>query len=187
MIPIQWSSSVEIPNAQKLLDQVQRHGGSIIEYQRVFSLLLFSQSSPQYVWMRAGGSRFRAGLEHSIFTLITGWWSLPGIFWTPACVLYNSFGGTDVTRLLQLAHRPAPQPVSSSPPPLPISSRPPTLPPPLPVSQETTLSEADVIELNRVLQSRDSFRSYKLRCGLGLCALIYCAGYLFSKLHPGSP
>jgi hypothetical protein len=79
MIPIHWSSQANRSNWRWLLEQVDLHGGRIIEYRNVWSFLLISMSSPQYVWLAPGRSRRLGGWNHSVFSLAFGWWSLPGL------------------------------------------------------------------------------------------------------------
>jgi hypothetical protein len=110
LIPIYWTARASIPNLQALLEQVRQHGGSIVEYQRVFSVILFMQISPKFEWVPPGGSRAAAGLKHTVFSLLLGWWSLSGLFATPAAIINNLMGGIDVTR------------VFTQPPPLPGQS-----------------------------------------------------------------
>jgi len=107
MIPIYWTQRTTIPHLDELLAQVREQGGSIIQYQRVFSIILYSQSSPQFEWVPSGASRVSAGLKHTLFSALLGWWSLTGLFWTPAVIINNLMGGVDVTRVL------------TEPPPLP--------------------------------------------------------------------
>lgn len=184
MIPIHWSSQKTIPNLKYLVHQVETYGGSIIEYQQVWSLLVFSHSSPEYVWIGPGRSRFSGGLQQTVFSLMLGWWSLPGIIWTPAAVLYNCSGGADVTSLLLFLDRsttPPPLP-KRSPPPLPGTQRSLSQPPPLPAFQPEELTDADHLKLLRSLQERDRFRKCILLCGVGLMVLITGGGYLLSQM-----
>ena len=181
MIPIRWTSQVDRSNWRWLLEQVDLHGGRIIEYRHVWSFLLISMSSPQYVWLPPGRSRRRGGWNHTVFSLAFGWWSLPGLIWTPAVVLYNCLGGADVTALLRFAERPVPPPMPAAPPPLPGALRA-SLPPPVPAAQR---SGVDLVEEElqalQALNERDRFRKLKLGCGLGLILLIPVVGFLLSQ------
>ena len=107
MIPIYWTERTSIPNLQVLLDQVRQHGGSIVEYQRVFSFIFVTQSFPVFDWVPPGTSRRVAGLKHVLFCGTLGWWSVTGLFWTPAALINNLMGGVDLTK------------VFTQPPPLP--------------------------------------------------------------------
>jgi hypothetical protein len=107
MIPIYWTERASIPNLQELLEKVQKHGGAIVEYQRVFSIILFTRSFPVFDWVPPGVSRKTAGLKHVLFCGMLGWWSVTGLLWTPAVLINNLMGGVDLTK------------VFTQPPPLP--------------------------------------------------------------------
>ena len=107
MIPIYWTERTSIPKLQELLNKVREHGGSIVEYQRVFAVILFTRSFPVFDWVPPGASRTTAGLKHVLFCGILGWWSIAGLFWTPAALINNLMGGVDLTK------------VFTQPPPLP--------------------------------------------------------------------
>jgi len=107
MIPIYWTERASIPNLQELLDKVRQHGGSIVEYQRIFAVILFTRSFPVFDWVPPGASRTTAGLKHVLFCCTLGWWSPAGLFGTPAALITNLMGGVDLTK------------VFTQPPPLP--------------------------------------------------------------------
>ena len=100
MIPIHWTSRPQIKNLHDLLDCHRRYGGSIIEYDEVMSALVFTTRATRYRWVRPGGSRIAKGFLQSVLTLILGWWSVTGFFWTLYALVKNFRGGLDVTRLL---------------------------------------------------------------------------------------
>ncbi|MCE9609195.1 MAG: hypothetical protein K8R23_03095 [Chthoniobacter sp.] len=106
-IPITWTDRTKIPNLPQLTEKVRLHGGSIVEFRRVWSLLLYCQSSPIYRWVPPGRSHVLSGAGHALFCLLFGWWSPAGIIWTLPAVVNNFFGGVDVTK------------VFTQPPPLP--------------------------------------------------------------------
>jgi len=107
-IPITWTERAQIPDLPYLTHQVRSQGGSIVEFQHVWSLLLYCQSGPVYRWVGPGrGRRFLAGFGHALFCFLFGWWSPAGIIWTLPAVINNIFGGMDVTTVL------------TQPPPLP--------------------------------------------------------------------
>jgi hypothetical protein len=49
------------------------------------------------VFLRRGQKPFLAGLKYSLLSFVAGWWSIPGLFWTPAVIIRNSRGGIDLT------------------------------------------------------------------------------------------
>ena len=189
MIPIRWSSSGPIPNARELLRQVELNGGCVVEYQRVWSAILIAGSIPEFVWIAPGRSRWLTGLGISISSMIIGWWSLPGLIWTPAAILYNLRGGTDVTRLIQITTPRNPPPLPGGlPPPLPSTSDALRQPPPLPADPAPGFVDDDEAILLRIVKERRRFGRYKLLSGLGLCVLIYFGMYGLSKVgsHSGT-
>ncbi|MDB6174099.1 MAG: hypothetical protein JWL59_3410 [Chthoniobacteraceae bacterium] len=99
IIPLYWTERSTIPNLQELLDRVRQQGGSIVEYQRVFSIILFTRSYPVFDWVPPGTSRTTAGLKHAVFCGTLGWWSVADLFWTPSTIVNNLMGGVDLTRV----------------------------------------------------------------------------------------
>jgi hypothetical protein len=107
VIPIFWTERSAIPNLEELRSKVHQQGGSIVQYQRIYSIFIFSQSSTTFEWVPPGKSRTKAGLKHVAFSCALGWWSAGGMLATPAVIINNLMGGIDVTRIL------------TEPPPLP--------------------------------------------------------------------
>jgi hypothetical protein len=99
VIPITWTDKARIPNLPELVDRVRTHGGSIVEFQRVWSLLLYCQWGPIYRWVGPRQSRYVSGLGHAAFCFLFGWWSPAGIIWTLPAVVNNLCGGVDVTSI----------------------------------------------------------------------------------------
>ena len=100
MIPFTYSSERPIRNLPKLLKKYNKWGGSIIEYKRVVSCIILSRQSSHYVWVPPNGSRALRSLPDTITTLLFGWWSLYGLFWTIEVLFTNLAGGRDATREL---------------------------------------------------------------------------------------
>lgn len=107
IILIFWSQKTTIPNLQELLDNYHKHGGAIVQYERVFSILIYSQRTPKFEWVALNTTRRAAGFKHALWCFLLGWWSIAGLFWTAGSIINNLMGGIDVTRVL------------TSPPPLP--------------------------------------------------------------------
>lgn len=100
IIPISWTHKVEISNADYLKSQLKEHGGRVIEYRWIFSMLLMTINHARYEWLPADASRSKAGIKHALLCLITGWWSLAGLLGTPVLIINNLLGGIDVTKVL---------------------------------------------------------------------------------------
>jgi hypothetical protein len=107
IIPIFWTQKARIPNLQELLDNYQRHGGSIVQYDRVFSVIVYMQRYPKFEWVSPTTARRAAGFKHALWCCLLGWWSPLGFFATTGAIINNVMGGIDVTKIL------------TSPPPLP--------------------------------------------------------------------
>ena len=107
IIPIFWTQKTKIPNLPELLDNYGRLGGAIVQYERVFSIIIFSRRSPKFEWVSPQTTRRAVGFKHAFWCFLLGWWSLPGFFMTAGSIINNLMGGIDVTRVL------------TSPPPLP--------------------------------------------------------------------
>jgi hypothetical protein len=46
IVPILWKVKTKIHNLPELPENVRKHGGAIIEYQRIFDVLVFSRTYP---------------------------------------------------------------------------------------------------------------------------------------------
>src|SRR3954447_19850963 len=100
MIPFTYSSHGLIRNLPKLLRAYNARGGSIVEYKRVVSCLFFSRKSTHFVWVPPNGSPVLRSLPNTLPTLLFGWWSFHGFFWTLEALISNFTGGRDATREL---------------------------------------------------------------------------------------
>jgi hypothetical protein len=107
VISIFWTQKTTIRNLPELLDNYHKHGGSIVQYDRVFSIILYMQRSPKFEWVPPNTTRRAAGLKHALWCCLLGWWSITGFFATSGAIINNLMGGVDVTKVL------------TSPPPLP--------------------------------------------------------------------
>ncbi|MFO0582341.1 MAG: hypothetical protein U0229_08720 [Anaeromyxobacter sp.] len=101
MIPLHWSTREPIPDLEAIVENLRNHGGSIVAYQRVWSLGIVSVVSEEVRWVPPRTSRFVAGLPHAVFCLLLGWWSFSGFFATISALIRNFMGGLEITPLLQ--------------------------------------------------------------------------------------
>jgi len=97
---IPFTSEKPIPNLEVMLQKQRQYGGKIVRYQRLFSLLVYSQHYSEFEWLEPSASRQAAGLKHALFCFVFGWWSAHGLLRTFPAIVVNLLGGTDVTRLL---------------------------------------------------------------------------------------
>jgi len=102
IIPLIWTQKSTIPNLQKLLDNYHEHGGVIVQYERVVSLLVFSWRATKFEWVGPHTTRRAVGCKYALWNFLLGWWSVPGFFWTIGAIINNLMGGIDVTRVLAL-------------------------------------------------------------------------------------
>ncbi len=100
LIPAHWTEPSSIADLDELCEKVRTKGGHIIEYQSIFSALILSSTFPVFEWVPPQGSRTATGVKHALVNGILGWWSLPGLLWTPAVMINNMLGGIDLTRVL---------------------------------------------------------------------------------------
>jgi hypothetical protein len=107
IIPIFWKEKTRIPNLEQLLDNYRKHGGAIVQYDRVVSMFFWSQRTPAFEWVGPHTTRRAVGFKHALWCFFLGWWSMVGFFWTAGSIINNLMGGIDVTGVL------------TSPPPLP--------------------------------------------------------------------
>src|SRR5690242_10693875 len=105
MIPFTYSTQRPIRNLPRLLKKYNERGGSIIRYKRVISCLVLSQKSSHYVWVPDHGNCTLRALPDTLITLVFGWWSIFGLFWTIEVLFSNLGGGYDATGELLRATR----------------------------------------------------------------------------------
>ncbi len=99
MINLEFKDPKAIENLPMLLAYHEQHGGMIVEYRRVWSLLFVSHMTSRLEWVPPGESRLVHGLKHTLFCFFLGWWSLGGFFATIGALVNNLMGGIDVTPL----------------------------------------------------------------------------------------
>ena len=99
----EWHSPIR--NLPKLLKAYNLRGGSIVEFQRVVACILYAQKSSHYVWVPPNGSAVLRSLPDTLSTLLFGWWSISGFFWTIGALITNLGGGRDATDELLRATR----------------------------------------------------------------------------------
>ena len=102
IIPIFWREKTKIRNLPELMDKFHKHGGLIVEYQRIFSIFVFSRMYPVYEWVSPDTTRQVTGRKHALFCCLLGWWSIMGLFWTAGAIINNLMGGVDVTKVLMM-------------------------------------------------------------------------------------
>src|SRR5580765_4135878 len=95
-----FTYNAPIRNLPELQEQCRNQGGSIVEYQRVLSLIYFSVSETKVVWMPPDQSRFLTGFKHAGYCVLLGLWSPIAIFFLPYALIKNLSGGIDVTKVL---------------------------------------------------------------------------------------
>ncbi|HEX3797890.1 MAG TPA: hypothetical protein VH413_04245 [Verrucomicrobiae bacterium] len=100
MVPLWWNHKVPIRNLPELLQLYHQHGGSIVQYRRIYSVILFSHTSSVFEWVPPTTSHRAAGRKHALWCFMFGWWSIPGLVGTPIALYKNLFGGMDVTSFL---------------------------------------------------------------------------------------
>ena len=100
VIGFHWNRPLELSAMPDLVGKVRAQGGMLVEYAWVASALLFTWRQPRIVWVPPGRSRAVAGLPWTLLSMLLGWWSLMGLFWTIQALVQNLIGGVDVTAAL---------------------------------------------------------------------------------------
>ncbi len=76
-----------------------KNGVRLIQFQYTVSALVLSMIIPSKIHVLQPRQRpFLVGLKYSLISAAAGWWSFVGLFWTPACIIRNCRGGTDLTK-----------------------------------------------------------------------------------------
>jgi hypothetical protein len=102
-----------IENYGPLLDGYRQHGGKLIRYRWVWSVIVFSSMQSEVIHIKPGEGNFRSGLPYTGRSLLLGLWGLPvGTVFSLVAIVINCLGGEDVTQEL------------SGPPPLPGEKQP---------------------------------------------------------------
>jgi hypothetical protein len=102
-----------IENYGVLLDSYRQHGGKLIRYRWVWSVILFSSMQSAVVLVKPGEGKLKSGLPYTGRSLLLGLWGLPvGTVFSLVAIVINSLGGEDVTQAM------------SGPPPLPGEKQP---------------------------------------------------------------
>ncbi len=91
-------------------DQVQRqaeasplltaikNGVRLVQFQYTVSAVYLGLMMPSKIFLLQPGQKpLLAGLKYSLLSALVGWWSIPGLIWTPAVIIRNSRGGIDLT------------------------------------------------------------------------------------------
>jgi hypothetical protein len=86
-----------LPNLQ---EQYQRHGGKIVMFQRVTSMIVISWETTHLEFVPPHFSRSWVGFKYVLWNLFLGWWSISGLWCTPSAILNSLLGGIDVTELV---------------------------------------------------------------------------------------
>ena len=96
---LHWSERASVKDLPALKQQLYRHGGEIVQYQCIMSAIFFARTTNYLEWVPPYSSRFSVGLKYVLQSLLLGWWSLPGLLFTPPIIINDLLGGADVTDL----------------------------------------------------------------------------------------
>ncbi len=82
-----------------------QQGGKFVIFEYVISLLIVSfKRGSDVCFVRAGESGASKGMSYTLVTLLFGWWSVWGFFWTLGALFTNLNGGRDVTQEIAQAN-----------------------------------------------------------------------------------
>ncbi len=82
-----------------IANRAEETGGSVVMYQQVFSLVIFTVLRTVFVHVPEGRSKVLVGFKHAAISLLFGPWSWLGPFMTLHALLLNLTGGFDMTDL----------------------------------------------------------------------------------------
>ena len=75
------------------------NGVRILQFQYTVSAIYLALMIPSKMFVLSPGqSRVLPGIKYSLLSAVAGWWSIPGLIWTPTIIIRNSRGGIDLTR-----------------------------------------------------------------------------------------
>lgn len=75
-----------------------RHGARLVQFQHTVSALYVALLLPSRIFVLERGQRpFLTSLRYSLSSALLGWWSIPGLIWTPMVIVRNCRGGIDLT------------------------------------------------------------------------------------------
>jgi hypothetical protein len=82
-------------------DQIEREvlrGAKFVVYPWCVSLVWMSWKRSSDIYFVRAGQHFTVhGVAYLLLSLVMGWWSVWGLFWTPQCLWTNISGGYDLT------------------------------------------------------------------------------------------
>jgi hypothetical protein len=88
-------------------------GARFVSFPYTISALLFTTRRYSRVFfLKPGEGTTRKSLRYVALTLILGWWSLYGLFYTPLTLYKNMRGGLDLTERVLLSLPPATAPTN---------------------------------------------------------------------------
>jgi hypothetical protein len=80
-----------------------KNGVRVVQFQYVVSAIYLSMMMPSKIFaLQPGQSAFLSGIRYSLISFLAGWWSIPGLIWTPTVLIRNSRGGIDLTRTVAM-------------------------------------------------------------------------------------
>lgn len=100
MIHIHLKKHPDMTALAGIREQHSKNGGRVVLYQRTASAIVVSWESTHLEWVPPYSNRTWVGLRHMLWTVLLGWWSVPGLWCAPAAILTDLFGGIDVTELI---------------------------------------------------------------------------------------
>jgi hypothetical protein len=107
MMHFEWTQRGQAPHLPQMIESLERHGGAIVQYEIIFSGIMFSRTTTHLEWVPPYRSRSGAGFKYALWSLAIGWWSLPGLVLTPIAIVNNLLGGTNVTGIVAPGVNPA--------------------------------------------------------------------------------
>jgi hypothetical protein len=97
------SDADKLKNLNELIARQKEVGGKIMRYEEAYSFILIFVRVPCFALVEDDAAARKVGKKHAMTSAIFGWWSLFGLFVTPAVIFENMRGGRDVTPQLTLS------------------------------------------------------------------------------------
>ncbi len=97
------SQGIRVDNLDKLQKMVASNNGRLVAYTMVVSCIFISARNYHIKWVSSEKYSVSSGFPATIVSILLGWWSPYGPYWTLSGIIWNFRGGVDITNSLMKA------------------------------------------------------------------------------------